>query len=138
MVLFGGLVITPSLRKFGVSLWGPPCVLRALNAERVAGSTLEFCTWNDSSTSPTIFFPFSDNDGIFRVFKLPQRRAAEGRLFHDWSYGIRLGDKASGAWANCVSDLTQPKLPPVLRKINWRELVQFFAGPQPVGPADHH
>ena len=41
------------------------CVLRALNAERVAGSTLEFCSWNDSSARPTFLFPFSDNVEIF-------------------------------------------------------------------------
>ena len=47
--------------------------------------------------------------------------------------GIRLGDKASGAWSNRVSDLKQPKLPPVLRKINWRELFQFSQAPNQLG-----
>ena len=52
---------------------------------------------------------------------------------HSWSYGIRLGEKASGAWANYVSDVMQPKLPPVLRKINWRELVQISQAPNQLG-----
>ena len=52
---------------------------------------------------------------------------------HSWSYGIRLGKKASGAWANYVSDVVQPKLPPVLRKINWRELVQISQAPNQLG-----
>ena len=79
---FGGVKDKDTFSRGGN---GPAiCVLRAINAERVAGSTLEFCTWNDSSTRPTICFPFSGNDEIFRVFKLPQRRATEGRLFHDW------------------------------------------------------
>ena len=54
-------------------------------------------------------------------------------IAHSWSSGIRLGEKASGFWANCVSDLEQPKLPPVLRKINWRELVQISQAPNQLG-----
>ena len=94
------------------------CVLEAIKAKRVSGASLTFCTWKDDSTHPEVIRPFSDHNDIFRVFELPKRRAACGPLVHSWSYGIRLGGKASGAWANCVSDLKQPKLPPVLRKIN--------------------
>ena len=109
------------------------CVLNAIKAKRVSGASLEFCTWKDDSTHPEVIHPFSDQNDLFRVYELPQRRAAHGPLVHSWSYGIRLGDKASGAWSNCVSDLKQPKLPPVLRKINWRELFQFLQAPNKLG-----
>ena len=87
----------------------------------------------DDSVRPEPIYPFSDSNDIFRVYELPKRTAASGCRVHSWAYGIRLGPKASGAWANYVSDVTQPKLPPVLRKINWRELVTILQTPNQIG-----
>ena len=67
------------------------------------------------------------------VFELPKRRAVEGSEKHLWPYGIRLGPKASGAWSNLVSDKKQPRLPPRLRKVNWRELMQILRAPNQLG-----
>ena len=97
--------------------------MEAINAKKVSGASLPFCSWKDDSARPEIIYPFSDSNDIFRVYELPKRTAASGRRVHSRAYGIRLGPKASGAWANYVSDVTQPGLPPVLRKINRRELV---------------
>ena len=109
------------------------CVLTAINAKRVSGASLEFCSRRDDSAQPGTIRPFTDQSDLFRVFELPRRRAANGSLMHSWSYGIRLGEKAAGGWPNCVSDLQQPRLPPVLRKINWRELFQFSQAPKQLG-----
>ena len=94
------------------------CVLKAINAKRVPGDLLDFCTWNDNSLQPEIIRPFTDQSDLFHVFELPKRRAVDGSVMHLWSYGIRLGEKASGAWSNRDSDKQKPRLPPVLRKIN--------------------
>ena len=109
------------------------CVLTAIGAKRAPGESLEFCTWNDNSSQPEIFHPFSDQNGLFHVLELPPRRAANGPDLNQWSLGIRLGEKSSGAWPNLVSDKKQPRLPPVLRKINWRELVQILRAPNQLG-----
>ena len=109
------------------------CVLQAINAKRVSGASLTFCSWKDDSTHPEGICPFSDSNDIFHVYELPKRRAALGSRVHSWSFGVRLGKKASGAWANYVSDDLQPQLPPVFRKINWRELVQISQAPNPLG-----
>ena len=80
------------------------CVLKAVNAQRVPAESIDFCTWNDTSTQPELFKPFSDINGLFHVFELPKRRAVDGSEKPLRSYGIRLGPKASGAWSNRVSD----------------------------------
>ena len=54
------------------------CVLRAIDAERVSGASLEFCLRGDFSTHPEIIRPFSDQNDIFHSFELPPRRAAQG------------------------------------------------------------
>ena len=109
------------------------CVLNAIGAQRVRADNLEFLTWNENVQQPEIFYPFSDESDLFHVYALPARRVAPGRDLHNWSLGIRLGEKASGAWANKVTDKTQPIPPPVLRKINWRELVQILRAPNQTG-----
>ena len=109
------------------------CVLKAINAKRAPEESLEFRTWNDTSMQPVLFKPFSDKSDLFHVFELPKRRAAEGPEKHLWAYRIRLGPKASGAWSNLVSDKKQPRLPPLLRKVNWRELMQILRAPNQLG-----
>ena len=109
------------------------CVLTSIGAKRVPGESLEFCTWNDNSSQPEISRPFSDQNDLFHVFELPPRRVANGPDLHQWSLGIRLGERASGAWPNLISDRKQPRPPPVLRKINWRELVQILRAPNQLG-----
>ena len=108
-------------------------VLNAVGAQRVSADTLEFVTWSERVQQPQIFCPFSDASDLFRAYALPLRRAAPGRDLHKWSLGIRLGEKASGAWANQVIDKIQPLPPPVLRKIDWRELVQILRAPNQLG-----
>ena len=107
--------------------------LTAINASRVSADTLRFLTWNESIQQPSVFFPFSDKDDFFHVYQLPKRRVAPGKYLHNWSFGIRLGEKASGAWANQVTDKNQPLPPPVLRKIDWRELLDILKAPGQLG-----
>ena len=111
------------------------CVLNAIGARRVGADALEFLTWNEHVEQPEIFYPFSDESDLFHVYELPARRVAPGKDLHNWSLGIRLGEKTSGARANKVMDKTQPPppLPPVFRKINWRELVQILKAPFQLG-----
>ena len=70
---------------------------------------------------------------MFHVYRLPPRRVANGALKHGWSYGARLGRNATGQWSNMVEGSTQPPLPPALRKVNWRELLQILQASQQVG-----
>ena len=107
--------------------------LNAVGAQRVRADTLEFVTWNEQIHRPQIFCPFSDASDLFHVYSLPTRRVAPGRDLHEWSLGIRLGEKASGAWANAVTEKEQPLPPPVLRKIDWRELLQILRASQQLG-----
>ena len=107
--------------------------LKAIGASRVRADTLSFLTWNERTQLPDTFFPFSDKDEWFHAYKLPKRRVAPGKDLHDWSLGIRLGEKASGAWANQVTDKTQPLPPPVLRKIDWRELLDILRASRQLG-----
>ena len=107
--------------------------LTAVGATRVSADTLEFFTWSEKAQRPQIFCPFTDASDLFHVYELPSRRVAPGQALHKWSFGIRLGEKASGAWANNVIDKTQPLPPPVLRKIDWRELVQILRAPNQLG-----
>ena len=67
------------------------------------------------------------------MFKLPPRRVVAGRTKHQWSYGTRLGPKATGCWSNLVEDAQQPTLPPLLRKVNWRELLHILEVSNQVG-----
>ena len=108
-------------------------VLEAVGAQRVSADTLEFVTWSERVQQPQIFCPFSVASDLFHAYALPTRRVAPGRDLHQWSLGIRLGEKASGAWANQVIDKLQPLPPPVLRKIDWRELVQILRAPTQLG-----
>ena len=108
-------------------------VLNAVGARRVSADSLQFVTWNEEAQQPEIFFPFSDASDLFHAYELPPRRVAPGQDLHHWSFGLRLGEKASGAWANQVIDKKQPIPPPVLRKIDWRELVQILRAPQQLG-----
>ena len=87
-------------------------VLNAIGARRVRADTLEFLTWNEHVEQPGIFYPFSDESDLFHVYELPARRVAPGKDLHNWSLGIRLCEKASGARANKVMDKTQPLPPP--------------------------
>ena len=108
-------------------------VLNAVGAQRVCADTLEFVTWNEEAQRPQFFFPFSEASDLFHVYALPPRRVAPGENLHEWSFGLRLGLKASGAWSNQIIDKQQPKPPPVLRKIDWRELVQILKAPHQLG-----
>ena len=108
-------------------------VLNAVGAQRVSADALEFVTWNEATQRPQIFFPFSEASDLFHVYALPPRRAAPGEKLHQWSFGLRLGLKASGAWSNQIVDTQQPNPPPVLRKIDWRELVQILKAPHQLG-----
>ena len=108
-------------------------VLNAVGAQRVSADTMEFVTWNEAAQRPQIFFPFSEASDLFHVYALPPRRAAPGNKLHQWSFGLRLGLKASGAWSNQIIDTQQPNPPPVLRKIDWRELVQILKAPNQLG-----
>ena len=107
--------------------------LTEINASRVRADTLSFLTWNESMQQPSVFFPFSDENDLFHVYQLPKRRVAPGRDLHNWSFGIRLGEKASGAWANQVIDKKQPLPPPVLRRVDWRELLDILKAPRQLG-----
>ena len=108
-------------------------VLNAVGAQRVSADALEFLTWNEQSSRPQPFYPFSDASDLFHVYSLPPRRVAPGRELHEWSFGVRLGEKASGAWSNLVTDKEQPRPPPALRKIDWRELLQILRASQQLG-----
>ena len=108
-------------------------IVSALEFKRVRADTLSFLTWNEQLQQPAPFCPFANDAELFHVFELPKRRVAPGKDLHGWSLGIRLGEKASGAWANQVTDKVQPLPPPVLRKINWRELMEILRAPKQLG-----
>ena len=44
------------------------CVLNAIGAQRVRADTLEFLTWSEKVLQPEIFYPFSDETDLFRVY----------------------------------------------------------------------
>ena len=70
---------------------------------------------------------------MFHVYKLLHRRVADGARKHSWSFGARMGPSATGQWSNMVEGSKQPAVPPALRKVNWRELLQILLAPQQVG-----
>ena len=67
------------------------------------------------------------------MYRPPPSRVAQGKDLRDWSLGIRLGARASGAWADTVMVKTQPLPPPVLCTIGWREMVQILKAPHQLG-----
>ena len=77
--------------------------------------------------------PFRDQTGMFHVYRLPPRRVADGATKHAWSYGARLGRSATGQWSNMAEGSKQPPLPPALRTVNWRELLQILQASRQVG-----
>ena len=80
-----------------------------------------------------IIHPFADEDDVVRVYKLPDRGAAAGAQRHIWPYGARLGPTASGHWSNLVEGKDQPPLHPLLRKVNWRELLRIVQSHRQIG-----
>ena len=91
------------------------------------------CTWDANKQKLEVIRPFSDKDDIFHVYQLPLRRVAQGSSKHMWSFGARVGPMASGAWSNLVEDKQQPCLPPLLRKVNWRELLHILQASLQIG-----
>ena len=71
------------------------------------------------------YTPFQAKTTFFTQ-KLPTRRVVAGSTKHMWSDGTRLGPMASGHWSNLVEDKDQPRLPPLLLTVNWRELVPIL------------
>ena len=67
------------------------------------------------------------------MYRLPPRRVADGATKHTWSFGTRLGPNATGQWSNMVVGSEQPSVPPALRKVNWRELLQILQASRQVG-----
>ena len=107
--------------------------LAAVGAVRAPADSIEMCTWDSVKMQLAAIRPFKEKEEISHVFKLPPRRVVEGRTKHQWSYGTRLGPKATGCWSNLVEDAQQPTLPPLLRKVNWRELLHILEANNQVG-----
>ena len=109
------------------------CALTEIGSERVQAESTEVCTWDAARQKLEIIKPFSNTDDIFRVYELPMRRVAVGSTKHMWPFGTRLGPMASGHWPNLVEYENQPRLPPLLRKINWRELMHILQAHLQIG-----
>ena len=100
-------------------------VIEAIGATRVPAESIEMCARNVIRQTLEIIRPFANEDDIFHVHKLPDRRSAVGASKHVWPYGALLGPMASGRRSNLVEGRVQPPLPPLLRKLNWREFLQI-------------
>ena len=107
--------------------------LAAIGAARAPAESIEMCAWDAIKQKLDVIRPFSDEDDIFHVYTLPLRRVAVGSTKHMWSFGTRLGPMASGHWCNLVEDKQQPRLPPLLRKVNWRELTHILQASLQIG-----
>ena len=107
--------------------------LAASGARRVPAESIEMCTLPEATQTLELIRPFSEKDDLFHVYELPLRRVAQGSLKHEWPSGARLGLTASGAWSNRVTDQQQPRLPPLLRKVNWRELLHILQASLQIG-----
>ena len=84
-------------------------VIEAIGATRVPAESIEMCARNVIRQTLEIIRPFANEDGIFRVYKIPERRSADGASKHIWPYGTRLGPMASGHWSNLVEGNFNPK-----------------------------
>ena len=107
--------------------------LEAVGAQRVSAEEIDMCTWDADAQRIVAKRPFCDQPEMFHVYRLPPRRVADGATKHGWSYGTRLGRNATGQWSNMAGGPKQPPLPPALRKVNWRELLQILQASQQVG-----
>ena len=114
---------------------GDPATLAsaAIGAGRVPAETAEMCTWDDVKQQLAVIRPFTDKEEISHVFKLPPRRVVVGSTKHQWPCGTRLGPTATGCWSNWVEDKQQPTLPPLLRKVNWREILRILQAGSQIG-----
>ena len=108
-------------------------IMEAIGATRVPAESIEMCTRNAIRQTLEIIHPFANEDDIFHVHKLPDRKSAVGASKHIWPYGACLGPMASGHWSNLVEGRVQPPLPPLLRKLNRRELLQIAQAPLQIG-----
>ena len=79
-----------------------PRAMEAIGATRVPADSIGMCAWNAIRQTLEIIRLFANEDDISHVYKLPDRRAADGAQKHIWYYGARLGPTASGRWSNLV------------------------------------
>ena len=107
--------------------------LEVAGATRVPAEEIEMCTWDADAQRLEVTRPFRGRPVLFRVYRLPPCRVADGATKHSWSFGARLVPSATGQWGNMVEGSKQPSVPPALRKVNWRELLQILQASQQVG-----
>ena len=102
---------------------------------RVSAEAIEMFTSQAEWDQPRVITPFEQMPGFFEAFQLPERRAANGRALHGWTFGTRLGPKATGKWSNIVNAEAscQPRGAPALRKVNWRELKAYLQSSNQIG-----
>ena len=107
--------------------------LDAIGAVRAPADTIGMCAWDSVKQQLAVIRHFKEKEGISHLFKLPPRRVVTGSKKHQWSFGTRLGPKATGCWPNWVEDAQQPTLPPLLRRANWREPLHISQAGNQVG-----
>ena len=81
--------------------------LEAIGAKRVPVAGIQTCTWNGDLHRMDITLPFKSRPELFRAYELPTRRAADGAAIHSWSYGMRLGPRATRQRSNLVEGSKQ-------------------------------
>ena len=60
-------------------------VMEAIGATRAPAESIEMCTRNAIRQTLGIIRPSANEDDIFHVYKLPDRRATDGAAKHIWS-----------------------------------------------------
>ena len=90
-------------------------------------------TWDAGAQRIDVTRPSLEQTEMFRVYRHPPCRVADGATKHAWSHGARLGRSATGQWSNMVEGSKQPPLPPALREVKWRELLQILQASQHLG-----
>ena len=100
--------------------------LGAVGPSRVLVEEIAMRTWNKSALRIEITRPCRGRPELFRAYELLSRRAADSAATLSRPYGMRLGPRASGQRSNLAEGSKQPPMPPALRKINCRGLLQIL------------
>ena len=76
--------------------------LDTIGAKRVPVGGIQMCIWNEVLRRIDFALPFKGRSEIFHAYEHPPRRVADGATIHSWSYGTRLGSRATSQWSNLV------------------------------------